>query len=255
MKIINIFCIVISMSAVSCIPDFDETEGLPDIPGIKEVLVGNDKGKVAQENAIYPDARIDTVWVKDKSVDFSNVYLNGNLEAGCTIEPLGDAPRFGVYGDFSKPHAYRVTAPSGNSADWTIVLDYYLPPVSCIADRWNGELTCLDEIYSNYSPATTTGEKVNDDCHRINIAFNFWADAEAPALFELQLGEIDIDTYTGSVTLLNDVNVTSYGDDMTFHAGHAGTYNATSNVLNLSFEFSGYDIGGGTYNFTISENN
>ncbi len=57
----------------------------------------------------------------------------------------------------------------------------------------------------------------------------------------------------GDVTLLNDVNATSYGSDMTFHKGYCGTYNATSNELHLSFEFSGYDIGGGTYDFTISQ--
>ena len=255
MKILNRLFILISVLAVSCVPTFEEVGELPDNPGIKEVLVGNENGKVAQENAIYPEARIDTVWVKDKSVDFSNVYLNGNFEAGCTIEPLGDAPQFGVYGDFSSPRNYRVTAPSGNSADWTIVLDYYIPPVGCLADRWVGSVTCVDEIYPDYSPATATGEKIDDDCHRINIAFNFWADASAPALFELQLGEIDMDTFTGSVTLLNDVNVTSYGDDMTFHAREAGTYNATSDELHLSFEFSGYDIGGGTYDFTISSGN
>jgi hypothetical protein len=70
---------------------------------------------------------------------------------------------------------------------------------------------------------------------------------------ELQLGDIDMDTFTGTVTLLNDVNVTSYGSDMTFHAGDAGTYNATSNELHLSMEFSGYDIGGGPYEFTIKQ--
>lgn len=250
--IISLFTVAVFL-AVSCVPTFEQVGELPDNPGIKEILVGNENGKVPQINAIHDDMKVDTVWVKDKSVDFSHIYMQGNLSAGCTIEPLEGAPSFGVYGDFSSPHKYRVTAPSGNTADWTVVLDYYVPPVGCLADRWVGNVNCLDEIYPSYSPATCTGVKIDDDCKKINIAFNFWADSSAPVLFELQLGDINMDTFKGSVTLLNDVNVTSYGSDMTFYAGDAGTYNATSNELHLSFEFSGYDIGGGTYDFTITQ--
>jgi hypothetical protein len=247
------FLSIILFFAVSCVPTFEEVGDLPDNPGIKEILVGNENGKIAQENAIYPDANIDTVWVKDKSADFSNVYLNANLQPGCTVEPLEGSTPFGEYGDFSTPQNYRVTAPTGNSADWTVVLDYYVPPVGCLADRWVGDVVCEDVIYPSYSPATCTGEKIDDDCQRINISFNFWADASAPMTLELQLGDIDMDTFTGTVTLLNDVNVTSYGADMTFSAGEVGTYNATSNELHLSIGFSGYDIGGGPYEFTIKQ--
>lgn len=251
-KIISLIILAVFFAA-GCVPTFEQVGELPDSPGIKEVLVGNENGKIPQINAIHPDMKVDTVWVKDKSVDFSNIYMQGNLDAGCIIEPLEGAPKFGAYGNFSSPNKYRVTAPSGNTADWTIVLDYYVPPVGCLADRWVGNVNCVDEIYPSYSPATCTGVKIDDDCKRINIAFNFWADSSAPVLFELQLGDIDMDTFKGNVTLINDVNVTSYGSDMTFYAGDAGTYNATSNELHLSFEFSGYDIGGGTYDFTITQ--
>jgi hypothetical protein len=237
----------------SCVPTFDEIGELPDSPVIKEIIVGNESGKIPQINSINTAQHIDTVWIKDKSADFSKMYINGNLEKGCVIEAIEGAPAFGVYGDFSSPRKYRVTAPTGNSADWTVIMDYYIPPVGCLADRWVGDVNCLDIIYPSYSPATCTGVKIDDDCKRINIAFNFWADSSAPVLLELQLGDIDMDTFKGNVTLINDVNVTSYGDDMTFYAGDAGTYNATSNELHLSFEFSGYDIGGGTYDFTISQ--
>lgn len=253
MKHIISFLSIILFFAVSCVPTFEEVGELPDNPGIKQILVGNENGKIAQENAIYQDANLDTVWVKDKSVDFSNVYLNANLQPGCIVEPLEGSTPFGKYGDFSSPQKYRVTAPTGNSADWTVVLDYYIPPVGCLADRWIGNVNCLDVIYPSYSPATCTGVKIDDDCKRINIAFNFWADSSAPVLFELQLGDIDMDTFKGNITMANDVNVTSYGADMTFYAGEVGTYNATSNELHLSFEFSGYDIGGGNYDFTISQ--
>jgi len=251
-KIISLFIVAVFFAA-GCVPTFEQVGELPDNPGIKEVLVGNENGKIPQINAIHSDLNVDTVWVKDKSVDFSNIYMQGNLEAGCKIEPLEGAPKFGAFGDFSSPNKYRVTAPSGNTADWTIVLDYYVPPVGCLADRWVGNVNCLDEIYPSYSPASCKGEKVNDDCHMLKLTFDFWADSGATAVMELQLGEINMDTFTGDVTLLNDVTVTSYGADMTFHKGYCGTYNATSNELHLSFEFSGYDIGGGTYDFTITQ--
>lgn len=249
-----IFYLLILITVLSgCVPTFDEVGNLPDDPSILEVLIGNENGKIAQENAIYPGNYIDTVWVKDKSTDFSNVYLQANLEAGCKVEPLEGSNPFGEYGDFSAPQKYRVTAPTGNSADWTVVLDYYIPPVGCLADRWVGDLICNDEIYPSYNPTFCKGEKVNDDCHLIKLSFDFWADAGAVAEMDLQLGEINMDTFTGDVTLLNDVMVTSYGADMTFHKGYCGTYNATSNELHLSFEFSGYDIGGVNYDFTITQ--
>lgn len=250
--IISLFTVAV-FAAVSCVPTFDQVGDLPDDPGIKEILVGNENGKIAQENAINDDMKMDTVWVKDKSVDFSNVYLNANLQPGCTVEAMEGSTPFGKYGDFSSPQKYRVTAPTGNSADWTVVLDYYIPPVGCLADRWAGSINCLDMIYPSYSPATCTGVKIDNDCKRISIAFNFWADSSAPVNLEFQLGDIDIDTFKGSLTLVNDVSFTSYGADMTFHKGAAGTYNAIANELYLDLTFSGYDIGGGNYKFTISQ--
>lgn len=237
----------------SCVPNFDETGELPDDPSILEILPGNENGKIAQENAIDSDTFIDTVWVKDRTADFSHVYLNGNFGAGCKVEPLDNSPKFGEYGDFSSPVKYRVTAPTGKSADWTVILDYYTPPVGCLADRWVGAVTCTDGIWASYSPASCMGEKIAGDCQKLKLSFDFWADATAPVVLELELGDIDFDTFMGEVTLVKDVNFTSYGSDMTFHAGSAGTYNATANILNLSLKFSGYDIGSEYYPFTVSQ--
>src|SRR5680860_60599 len=161
--IISLFAVAVFL-AVSCVPTFDQVGDLPDNPGIKEILIGNENGKIPQINAIHADMYLDTVWVKDKSVDFSNIYMQGNLQPGCIVEPLDGATKFGSYGDFSSPRKYRITAPSGNSADWTVVLDYYIPPVGCLADRWVGNVNCLDAIYPSYSPATCTGVKIDDDC-------------------------------------------------------------------------------------------
>lgn len=237
----------------SCVPSFDEVGELPDDPSILEILLGNENGKIAQENAIDSETLIDTVWVKDRTADFTNVYLNGNFAAGCTVEPLDGSPKLGEYGDFSSPVKYRVTAPTGNSADWTVILDYYTPPVGCLADRWAGNVTCTDGVWPSYSPATCVGEKMDGDCQKLKLSFDFWADASAPVVLELELGDIDFDTFMGEITLTKDVNFTSYGADMTFYAGTAGTYNATANILNLNLKFSGYDIGSEYYPFTVSQ--
>lgn len=250
--IISLLSLIIFF-AISCVPTFKEVGELPDETGITEILVGNEKGKIPQENAIYSELKIDTVWVKDKTVDFTKVYLNGNFAAGCKVEPLEGSPKLGVFGDFSTPMKYRVTAPSGNSADWTIVLDYYVPPVGCLSDRWVGNLTCIDGVWADYSPTSCVGVKLNNNCQQLKITFDFWGDAAAKAEMELSLGDIDIDTFTGTVTLVEDVTVTSYGSTMTFHKGDAGTYNAIANELYLAFEFSGYDIGGGKYLFNVKQ--
>lgn len=238
-----------------CVPNFDQEIELPDNPGIIEILVGNEKGRLPQENAIYENKLLDTVFVKDKTANFSRVYLQGNLEKGCIIEPLDGAPRFGVYGDFSSPRKYRITAPSGKSADWTIVLGYYIPPVGCLADRWVGSVNCRDGIWASYSPSSSVGVKVNNDCNRLTLTFDFWDDSGAKAEMELLLGQINLDTFMGPVTLVNDVTVTSWGSTMTFHKGPAGTYNATANTINLEIDFSGYNLPGGAtkYKFTVSQ--
>ncbi|RIJ50835.1 hypothetical protein D1614_02630 [Maribellus luteus] len=253
MKRIYLKFIAILSLAVSCVPSFDQEGELPDNPAILEIIVGNENGKLPLENAIDNDTKIDTIWIKDRTADYSNVYLRGNLAPGCVAVPLEGAPGFGKYGDFSKPAKYRITAPTGNSADWTVVLAEYIPPVGCLADRWGGDVTCIDGVWASYSPAACTGVKVNNDCQRVNITFAFWADGGAVVTLELQLGEIDFDTFTGELTLLNDVNFSSYGADMTFHAGPAGTYDATANILHLNLKFSGYDIGGEYYPFTVSQ--
>ncbi|HAQ19344.1 MAG TPA: hypothetical protein DCR40_08960 [Prolixibacteraceae bacterium] len=62
-----------------------------------------------------------------------------------------------------------------------------------------------------------------------------------------------MDTFKGDLTLVKDVTVTSWGETMTFHKGKAGTYNAIANELYLDLGFSGYNIGGGNYKFTVRQ--
>ena len=253
MKRIRNILIIALITMAACVPSFDAVNDLPDAPLIKEIFAGNESGKIPQINAIDNSNYIDTVFVKDKTIDFANIYLQCDLEKGCIIEPLNEATSFGKYGDFSSPHSYRVTAPNGSYADWTVVMDYYVPPVGCLTDRWVGDLKCTDGIWPSYSPGFCSGEKINSDCQKLKLTFDFWGDAGAIAELELELDDIDTDTFMGNLTLTKNVTVTSWGADMTFHAGPAGTYNATANELYLEIKFSGYDIGGENYIFTITQ--
>jgi len=122
MKYIYSILIVSLFFVISCEPKFDEGGDPADVPAITSVIAGNENGIIDQVNAIYPEVFVDTVFIQDASADFSNMYIRVSLEAGCKIEPIEGAPKCGTYGDFSTPLKYRVTAPSGNSADWTITL-------------------------------------------------------------------------------------------------------------------------------------
>jgi len=176
---------------------------------------------------------LDTIYVKDPSADFSNLFISAQLESGCLAEPLDGAPKMGHYGDYSTPQMYRVTAPSGNSADWTIVMEVYVEPIGCLADRWTGDLDCEDLVFgAPYHPTFCNGEKVDDNCSLVTVEFDLWGYGSSSAVtFELQLEPIDT---------------------MTFHAGPAGTYSASANELNIDVMWSGYYAEPSQYQFTIT---
>jgi hypothetical protein len=225
----------VSCSEISNMPD-----DLSEAAAFSSIVVGNADGVFSTVDSIYSDLCIDTVHVKDQTADFTNVYLRCELEEGCKVEPLEGSPAFGVYADFSVPCKYKITAPAGNSAEWTVVLATYVETIACLADLWEGSLSCSDDVYPSYNPTSCTGAKINDNCNQLKISFDFWADTDCVVDCELELGALDSETMTGTITLLNDVSFTSWGYDMSFTAGSAGTYNASSGTLSLSFIFSGY---------------
>jgi hypothetical protein len=111
-----------------------------------------------------------------------------------------------------------------------------------------------DGIWSDYSPTYCQGEKIDNSCTKIKLTFDFWGMKSLETVLVLELGEIDLNTFKGPVTLLKDFNAVGGGYNMTFIKGAAGTYNAASSELNLVLNFSGYNIGGdGKYRFTIKK--
>lgn len=252
----NIFAILIAvlLVVIACKPNFKDDFDYSDEMQISKVLVGNADGVIATERKSFPDKKLDSIFLKDRSADFTKLFMRVNASRGCKIEPVENAPAMGTYGDFSKPSTYQITSASGEKVNWTVALGYYIPPIGCLADRWVGSVKCADVFWPGSSPSSCAGIKL-DDCNKLKLKFNFWDDGGAPAEMILSLGPVNYDTFEGDVTLENDVVVSSWGSTMTFQKGPAGTYNALANTLNLEIGFSGYDLPGGAkkYKFIISQ--
>ena len=50
----------------------------------------------------------------------SNIAVVVALPTGAKIEPVGNAPKLGINGDWTQPNLYRVKAANGSEAEWTI---------------------------------------------------------------------------------------------------------------------------------------
>jgi hypothetical protein len=223
-----------------------DVEVIPDQPNIKSVTVGvmNTNGLFSAFPNSLEEIDVDNHTVKvyvRTFMSMENIWASVRLETGCKITPLDGAPSFGGFEDFSQPGKYRVTAASGASADWTISIeqDPEMPDISCLANFWSGDgVKCLDKTYPGYSPSTVTAEKV--DCNQVILTANFWDDAGAPMVLKLELGEPDASTFVGSVTLLEDVSFSSWGYDMTYKAGAAGSYDLNTFELTFDAVMEGY---------------
>jgi len=131
-----------------------------------------------------------------------------------------------------------------------------LPP-ECLADVWSGNLGISDNTWPDYQPTYCLGEKIDEDCSQLNIKFNLWGEADLVWDLDFELGEIDPESFTGSVTLLEtDTLVASWGETLIFYSGEAGTYNTITNELNLAFDYydSDYpDPEDPKYRFTVKK--
>jgi hypothetical protein len=261
MKHKGIFILLALFFAFGCKEAVDVTVNLvPNKPFIRSAKLaymdttGLIKGNISQTNSVDTIHFVDSIIVKDRTVDLKNIWAQMTLETGCKVEPLENSPKLGAYGDFSKPAKYRVTAPSGRIADWTLIVELYTPKLGILSERWVGDLTCVDGIWNSYSPTYCKGVKIDNSPTKVRLTFDFWGMKSLETVLDLELGEIDLNTFIGPVTLLNDFNAVGGGYNMTFLKGAAGTYNAASSELNLVLNFKGYSIGGdGKYRFTVKK--
>lgn len=68
---------------------------------------------VPKVSASFPDAERTKCSTKEIAVMVS-------LSTAARITPVGDAPKFGVPGDWTKPNKYVITAANGDTAEWTV---------------------------------------------------------------------------------------------------------------------------------------
>ncbi len=253
MKYFSLISFLALIFMTGCMKPVDiEVEVVPDEANIVDVKVG-----VMSNTGLFSEFALSkedidtinhtvTVWVST-FMSMEDIWINVRLEAGCTITPLDGAPNFGTFADFSKPMKYLVKAASGTSAEWLVDIqqDPNMPDISCLANFWSGDdVKALDVTYPSYSPSSVI--TVKTDCNHITLTSNFWDDSGAPMVMELELGEPDPSTFVGSVTLLNDISFSSWGYDMKYTAGPAGSYDLNTFVLTFDAAFEGY---GSSYPF------
>ncbi len=111
-------------------PDHHSPDGA-DIVRVIELPVSNKVFKLKEESGAEKDSIIASVTVPaadrftpasewDK-VAASNLVVKSNISTAARVEPIGDAPKMGVPGDFSSPKDYKVVAADGiTERIWTI---------------------------------------------------------------------------------------------------------------------------------------
>lgn len=63
-----------------------------------------------------------------KELTLTNISIVVALPTAARIFPVGDSPKLGVNGDWSKPNRYMVQAANGNKQEWTIEITELVVP-------------------------------------------------------------------------------------------------------------------------------
>lgn len=79
----------------------------------KEKKQVNIQVTVPAVNSVFTSAEREKCTTKALAVMLS-------IETAAKIQPMGDAPKLGVPGDWTKPNRYTVTAANGDVAEWVI---------------------------------------------------------------------------------------------------------------------------------------
>lgn len=78
-------------------------------------------------STIDKEAKKVTVLVK-YDADITKLYGIATLERGAKVNPVGNAPRFGTIGDYSKPQTYSVKTPNRGASEWKVIVVLADPP-------------------------------------------------------------------------------------------------------------------------------
>lgn len=152
-----LFFIFILMTLTSCLesgledlPEFDgnvitmvrkveyrfkgtNSSGVSGEPYLEYVALGHkdllDKeAKTLQIEVTVPASNEETEFTAAKRAECTvqNIAIMVGLETAARLTPMGDAPKLGVPGDWSKPNKYLITAANGDKAEWTISVTNFI---------------------------------------------------------------------------------------------------------------------------------
>ena len=144
--IISLFTAVLSMVCLtgcltSGIDDPEEVFDGANITGVQGIYYryinadGNvQQVRLAMGSDINDDEQtVDIVYLlpsnfpQDQVDKFSleSVVVVLNISTAATIRPIGESPKLGVPGNWTKPNQYEVTAANGDKKIWTVTLELY----------------------------------------------------------------------------------------------------------------------------------
>lgn len=93
---------------------------------VKQVYLAASRTQDA-ENGVYTIKYVTNNIPADERPNFteSKAVVAVTISTAATIKPIGDAPKLGVPGDWTKDNQYEVTAADGTKKIWTIVVEPY----------------------------------------------------------------------------------------------------------------------------------
>ena len=87
---------------------------------VSNVSIDADAGTVSADVRLpsnFPAAQRD-------AIDATKLCVVVGISTAAVIEPIGNAPKFGVPGDWSKSNSYQVTAADNSTKNWTVQINF-----------------------------------------------------------------------------------------------------------------------------------
>lgn len=100
--------------------DISVVDGLPIVKYVSLSQTNKVDGNTLSIEAKVPAASGSFTEEERAVVSTSNIAVMVTISTAARLTPIGNAPKLGVPGDWSKPNKYMVTAANGNQKEWTI---------------------------------------------------------------------------------------------------------------------------------------
>lgn len=90
--------------------------------GHKEQLDKEAKTVNIQVTVPASDEKAQFTAAKRAECNVQNIAIMVSIETAARLTPIGNSPKLGTPGDWSKPNKYMITAANGDTAEWTITV-------------------------------------------------------------------------------------------------------------------------------------